>query len=138
MSNSSTLQFKTVSLLAILLAACLVTSCTEDDPDMTTTPETFVYLINLNDEPDLQPLTIVDSLNGAGSMVIPDIPAHPSNTFDLIIDRVDDNRANISASQPETPSGIEVVGSGFFSTDSVYIEMTIEGFINRDILSGKR
>lgn len=72
-------------------------------------------------------------------MITPDIPAHLSNSFDLIIDRVDENRANISAFQPDTPAGVNnVTGAGFFTADSVYIELTIDGFNNRDILSGNR
>ena len=127
-----------LSLFAIVLAAGLMTGCSDDDAEMGTDPQTFVYLVNLNEEPDLKSLTIVDSLNGAGSMVVPDIQAHASNNFTLIIDRVDETRANISASQPNIFSPSTVVGSGFFTADSVYVELTIEGSTNRDIIAGTR
>ena len=81
---------KYLTLFAILFAACLVTSCSDDDPEEETEPATFVYLVTLNEDPDLKSLTIVDSLNGAGSLVVPDIPAHVSSNFDLIIDRVNE------------------------------------------------
>ena len=126
-----------LSLFAMLFAICLMTSCS-DDPDEIIEPDTLVYLVTLNNDPDLKSLTIVDSLNGAGSMVVPDIPAHISNRFELVIDRVDENRANISASQPDAIGITNVRGAGFFAIDSVYIELTIDGFTNRDILSGSR
>lgn len=138
-----TLQFRlsqSLSWFVMLGVAFFLTSCSDDAlqvPDVIVEPESFVFLVTLNDEPDLKSLTIVDSLNGAGRMLVPDIPAHVSNSFELIIDRVDEDRANISASQPDTP-GFTVVGAGFFTTDSVYIELTIDGFGNRDILSGTR
>jgi len=128
--------FRFPSLFFMLFAACLLTSCTEEEPEVN--PDTFIYLVTLNEEPDLQSLTIVDSLNGLGSMVVLDIQAHISNSFDLIIDRVDEDRANISASQPQNATGIDVTGAGFFTSDSVYLELTIDGFSNRDILSGSR
>jgi len=126
------------SLFTILFVACLVTSCSDDDPEVFIQPETLVYLVTLNEEPELQSLTIVDSLNGTGSMIVPDIPAHLSNSFELVIDRVDESRANISASQPDAPGVAIVKGAGFFTSDSVYVELTIDGFNNRDILSGSR
>lgn len=140
-STTKTLASRLIScltLFAILIAASLVTGCSDDDQEMGTEPQTYVYLVNLNEEPDLKSLTIVDSLNGRGSMMVPDIPAHVSNSFTLIIDRVDENRANISASQPNTFSPYTVVGSGFFTADSMYVELTIEGFTNRDIIAGTR
>jgi hypothetical protein len=130
------MKFKSLSLLAILFAACLISSCTVEPES--SEPETFIYLVTLNNEPDLKSLTIVDSLNGAGRMVVPDIAAHSSSTFRLIIDRVDENRANISASQPQVTVGLNVSGAGFFTPDSVHVELTIEGFNNLDILSGSR
>jgi len=126
-----------VSLLGV---SCLFVSCSDDAiliPEPIEEPETYVYLVMLNDEPDLKFLTIVDSLNGSGSMVVPDITAHLSNNFEIIIDRVGADKANIAASQPDI-NFLNVVGAGFFTPDSVYVELTIDGFLNRDILTGSR
>lgn len=130
------MAIKYFTLVTLLLTACLITSCTDNDP--VTEPDTYVYLVQLNDEPDLQSLTIVDSMNGRGSMIVPDIQAHLSSDHVLVIDRVDENRANIASSQPGAPNISNVVGAGFFTLDSVYLELTIDGFTNRDILSGSR
>ncbi len=132
------LTSKYFTLLAIVLICCLTISCTDDDPEVIVEPDTYIYLVTLNEDPELQSLTIIDSLNGTGSMVVPDIPAHLSSRFELVIDRVDDSRANISASQPNSPGISDVTGAGFFTADSVYVELIINGFTNRDILSGNR
>src|SRR6056297_799400 len=136
-------QFRyTRSLLwvSLLWVSCLLVSCSDDAiliPEPIEEPKTYVYLVMLNDEPDLKSLTIVDSLNGAGSMVVPDILVHHSNSFEIIIDQVSADKANISASQPDI-NFLNVVGAGFFTPDSVYVELTIDGATNRDILTGRR
>lgn len=127
-----------ISLFVILVNICFFTSCTVNDPEMAVEPNTLVYLVTINNGPNLHSLTIVDSLDGTGSMEVPNIAAHPSSSFDLVIDRIDQNRANISASQTNLIEIINVTGAGFFTNDSVYVEFNIDGFNNRDILSGSR
>jgi len=103
------------------------------------TEETFVYLVTQDGEVAVESLIITERSDGTGTMTAPEFVGSSDDGYDLIIDRVDDSRANLTATPTEGSTvTVEVMGAGFFTPDSVFVQFTLLGFDNNIIFSGTR
>lgn len=128
-----------------LLTISLLSSCESEfeplepiEEILEPTSETYIYLVKHNDGEELKSLTITEFSDGTGTMIIPEIVGSQSTNAVLVIDRIDETRANIQATFEDSILPITSKGAGFFTPDSAYVEFIIEGFSNRDIFAGTR
>ncbi len=129
-------KFQFLRFFSFLLLVTF-TACGTDPEEIT--EETFVYLVTQEGGTLVESLTITERSDGTGTMTAPEFVGSSAEGYELVIDRVDDSRANLTATPIEgTPTPVEVMGAGFFTLDSVFVQFTLVGFDNNVIFSGTR
>ena len=135
-------MFSSNHLLFVILLGIFSTSILSCEKEINTpVTDRYIFLVHRNGDTLVESIIIDDFNNGKGLMKTPEIIGKGfTREFNLVIDKVNPNKWNFNARGVEHIGGTVPEGSGFFTSDTIYVELKWElgGVKNVDIFSGVR